>query len=112
MLHTTTIERDDEEIDIEVEADVSPARPGCYFGAPEDCYPDEPLECELVSVVRTDTGEAVELTDEELVRVKAELGGAAASSDDDYELDLADDKYEAWREQDYDDFECGERSYG
>lgn len=35
------IERDDEELELEVTADVEPFVPGKLTGPPEDCYPDE-----------------------------------------------------------------------
>ena len=38
------------EIDFDVEADIRPGRPGRYWGAPEDCYPDEPAEVEILKV--------------------------------------------------------------
>ena len=113
MLHTTTIERDGEELNIEVDAEVTPARAGCFSGPPEFCYPDEPAECEIVSVIRTDNGEAVELTDEERERVRDEIAEAAGDADEERELDLSDAKYEAWRDRECDDFECGsEDCYG
>ena len=38
------------EIDLEVEYLYSPSVPGRYSGPPEDCYPDEPSEVEVISV--------------------------------------------------------------
>ena len=38
------------EIDLEVEYLYSPRVPGRYSGPPEDCYPDEPSEVEVISV--------------------------------------------------------------
>lgn len=38
------------EIDFDVEADIRAGRPGRYWGAPEDCYPDEPAEVEILRV--------------------------------------------------------------
>lgn len=34
----------------EIEYTYIPAQPGKYLGRPEDCYPDEPAEIELISV--------------------------------------------------------------
>jgi hypothetical protein len=38
------------EYDAQIEYAYTPARRGRYSGAPEDCYPDEPEELEVISV--------------------------------------------------------------
>jgi len=38
------------EIDLQVEYNYSPMVPGRYSGPPEDCYPDEPPEVEILRV--------------------------------------------------------------
>ena len=38
------------EVDVEVDYFYDPGTPGRYSGPPENCYPDEPAELELVAV--------------------------------------------------------------
>ncbi|MFN5745588.1 MAG: hypothetical protein ACK443_05815 [Methylococcaceae bacterium] len=48
--------------DVLVQYTLSGGRPGRYFGPPEHCYPDEPLECEISAVLfetETPAGETI-----------------------------------------------------
>ncbi len=109
MAQTTTIHREIEtspesgvwvEIEIEVEYSVSPFVKGVHTlrnGDPG--YPDEGGEVEILSAVRSDTGEEVELTDSEIYAVEevaAQIDGCDCDDrDDDREYDDRDyDRYE------------------
>lgn len=102
MRNTTTIYREVEvetspdvweEVEVEVEVDyiATPRVRGARTG-----YPDEGGEVEVLSAVRTDTGEAVELTDAEVSAI--EEGVEWEDDDGDYE---EDDDYDA-DDEDYD----------
>ena len=105
---TTTLTREIEtspdvwvEVEIEVEYSVSPFVRGVHTlrnGDPG--YPDEGGEVEILSAVRSDTGEEVELTDDEFGTVEEE----AAQDDGDYDPPEPDDG-------DY-DYDPPERDYG
>jgi hypothetical protein len=108
-MSTTTLTREIEtspevwvEVEIEVEYSVSPFVRGVHTlrnGDPG--YPDEGGEVEILSAVRTDTGEEVELTDNEIYAVEE---GAERGDDDDCDGD----------DRDYDDrdYDPPERDYG
>ena len=109
MAQTTTLTREIEtspdvwgEIEIEVEYSVSPFVKGVHTlrnGDPG--YPDEGGEVEILSAVRTDTGEQIELTDDEIYAVEE-----VAAQDDggDYEPDYDDRDYD---DREYDRYEGG-----
>ena len=74
------------EVEITVEAKYIPGDPGRLSGPPEDCYPPEPPEVEIVSAVDPD-GNQVELTSAEVDKVY-EAGCDFDFNDyDDYEPD-------------------------
>ena len=109
MAQTTTLSREIEtspdvwiEIEIEVEYSVSPFVRGVHTlrnGDPG--YPDEGGEVEILSAVRKDTGEQVDLTDDEIYAVEE-----VAAQDDggDYEPDYDDRDYD---DREYDRYEGG-----
>ena len=109
MAQTTTLTREIEtspdvwgEIEIEVEYSVSPFVKGVHTlrnGDPG--YPDEGGEVEILSSVRTDTGEEVELTDAEVSTVEEE-----AERDDNVDCD--DDR----DDRDDRDYDPPDRDYG
>ena len=109
MAQTTTIHREIEtspdvwvEIAIEVEYSVSPFIKGVHTlrnGDPG--YPDEGGEVEILSAVRSDTGEEVELTDAEVSAVEDE----AAQDDGDFDPPEPDDR--DYDDREYDRYEGG-----
>ena len=38
------------EIEFDIEVDITPPTPGRFTGLPENCYPDDPGECEIVDI--------------------------------------------------------------
>jgi hypothetical protein len=79
MIYETTIERDDQEIKLEVEYS---AYKGCKgardslggkAGAGPPLEPDEPPSIEIESVINMETGEGVELTRNEENKIENEL---------------------------------------
>lgn len=97
---TTTIyvERNGEELEVEVSAHVSPIVRGRYHGPWEDCYPDEGGE--VGTVTATFEGKPFELTDAELSDAEDRLGEVAA---EDYRTGAYDDGPEP---DDYPDDVC------
>lgn len=74
---------DSESREIEVEVSFTPGTPGRLYGPPEDCYPPEGPEVEVLSARFTDTGESVELTNHEydLLAEKIEANAESAYAD-------------------------------
>ena len=66
-----TIERDDDEFDIEVEYTVSRFDPGRTYGLPEDCYPPEGGEIEDFHA--TQDGKPIELTAAEIGKIEQRI---------------------------------------
>ncbi len=110
MVNTTTITREidgeaeGDAIEIEVTFNVTPIR-GCHTlrnGDPG--YPDEGGEVEILSAVRVDTGEQVELTDAEVDEIESDVvwnyddygGDDDDGDDDDWWDDGDDDDDGAW----------------
>lgn len=108
---TVSIQRDDRWIDVETK--YFAGTPGRYYGPPEDCYPGEDCEVDIVSAKFRDTGEdAGELTDDEYDTVKEKADeqagdaySAAMEDRDDSDREASDYDYERL-ENDY------ERSFG
>ena len=64
-----TLERDEEEIDLVIDYEVSKYYPGRYSGPPEDCYPPEGGEITLLIV--NHHGELFDFTKEEIEKIEA-----------------------------------------
>ena len=62
---TLTIERDGEEIEVEVEYDFYRASRGARDSYGAQLEPDEGASVEITSTVNTETGQEIELTDSE-----------------------------------------------
>lgn len=81
-----SVERDGQEIELEIDASCSPGDPGCHTlrnGDPG--YPPEPPEAELIKVTRLDNKELFLLTDEECESaMEKALDGASEAAMDDY----------------------------
>ena len=100
------IHRNDREIDVETQYYVG--SPGRYYGPPEDCYPAEDCEVDIISATFRDTGEdAGELTDDEYDSVKEKADeqagdaySAAMEDRDDSDREASDYDYER-AENDY-----------
>lgn len=109
---THVVRRNGEEVELEIEGSVSAIILGKYHGPPEDCYPDEGGDVEILKVTRN----GIDITDEALTsaeqeEVETKLREAAESSYegdfDDYrheelqeELDRADYEYDPLKEPD------------
>lgn len=65
---TFTIERGDEQIDLEIDYDVAPYYPAQTYGPPENCYPAEGGEIEELTA--TLDGEVFALTPDEVQAVE------------------------------------------
>jgi hypothetical protein len=90
------------EIEIEVEYYVSPFVKGVHTTRDGDPgWPDEGGEVEILSAVRKDTGEQIELLDAEVSAVEME---AAQDDGGDYEPDYYDRDYD---DREYDRYEGG-----
>lgn len=76
-----TVNRDNEEIEVEVEYEVSAYDPGSTYGPPEDCYPPEGGDIEELSVTRAD-GRAIELTSDEEAALEKHIYETHDYSDD------------------------------
>jgi hypothetical protein len=50
----TTVEIGDDEVEVTVEYGYSPGTPGKTYGPPENCYPAEGPDVDVVTVYRTD----------------------------------------------------------
>jgi len=83
---TIIVERDDEEIELNLEGYYTPGTPGKLYGPPEDCYPDEPEDAELEAVLLDGEPWEGQLTDEER---KAAIE-ALVSAGQGYEPDVPD----------------------
>jgi len=59
------IERENEEIELEIEGYYTPGTPGRKTGPPEDCYPDDPGEVEIDTIFFQDKPWGGTLTDKE-----------------------------------------------
>lgn len=68
---THTIERDGQQIDIEVEYTVAPFYPAQTYGPAEDCYPSEGGEIEELTAYLD--GEAIKLTPDETRKIEAHI---------------------------------------
>lgn len=85
--------RDDGETEIEVEYTATPVIPARTYGLPEDCYPAEGGEVDIVCAwyVPDPTGAATavecELTDAEAERIATEIAEKLPEEDDDYPED-------------------------
>lgn len=76
---------DGSEVDLTVTYTITPYDPGRINGPPEDCYPPEGGEVEIVSVTDAD-GNAIESTDEEAERWQTSIyEHHDFESDDDYQ---------------------------
>jgi hypothetical protein len=72
-LHHTYTDDGETETEITVEYRVTAlGTPGQYYGPPERCYPAEPMEIEIVSVV-TKAGVPVTLSDADALRIKGRI---------------------------------------
>jgi hypothetical protein len=72
-LHHTYIDDGETETEITVEYRVTAlGTPGQYYGPPENCYPAEPMEIEIVSVV-TEAGVPVTLSDADALRIEGRI---------------------------------------
>lgn len=63
---TTTLLLNFQETDVRVEFDYTPATPGKTFGPPEDCYPPEAADVELLAVLSGATDLTRVLSQEQL----------------------------------------------
>lgn len=64
-----------ETLEVTVKANYTPGSPGKLYGPPEDCYPEEPAEVELLSI-RGDDGfvlDPSELSSEEQSRLEQDV---------------------------------------
>lgn len=102
----TTIELDENEVEVTVVYNWSPGSPGKTYGPPEDCYPPEGPEVEVEAVFRSDdkteTDISSKLSKETMQHLEdqcAEAGEEAAN--DAYEAAM-EDKAEAARKREWD----------
>ena len=98
----STITRDIDGVDVPIAVELKcyPGTPGRYSGRPEDCYPSEDGEVVVVSSVREDTGETIELTEDEIERI------VIRASDDGFDYEGLDMDYMSDR-----DIERAENAY-
>ena len=75
-----------------VEACVSPGRPGKLYGQPEDCYPADPAEIEVESIVMT-LGTRKRVVEWDSINTKAQ----------DSILEDIEEQYAEMAREDYDD---------
>lgn len=64
-----TLERDEEEIDLVIDYEVSKYYPGRYSGPPEDCYPPEGGE--ITSFIVTHNDDLFDVSQEEIEKIEA-----------------------------------------
>lgn len=80
---TTEIEVNDEPIEVTVEAEFIPGRPGRKYMANGDPgYPDEPDEINILSILDSN-GKAYEPTRQELIRIEDLISSEACSFEPD-----------------------------
>lgn len=78
----TTIERDGEELEINVEFDATPFDPGNTYGLPENCYPAEGGEIEITAVFLNGVAIDPPLTDKEADKIADWLSENLDDDDD------------------------------
>jgi len=90
---STTLQRDDQEISIEVEYSYSKAYPGSRdrYGCPEE--PDEPADVEIIRAI-DDDGKEIELSDSEISTLSEEAMEDANQQIESAEEDAAEARYE------------------
>jgi hypothetical protein len=102
----TTVELEGNEVEVTVEYSYSPGTPGKFYGPPENCYPDEPAECEVEVIYLTadkaKTDIMPKLSTETIEQVFEQACGTGEESmNDDYERAM-EDKADAAREREWD----------
>jgi len=97
--HTTIVREAEETTEIEVDYAFSPGTPGRLYGRPEDCYPPEAADIDVVRawIVQEDGTEVEEeLADDEIDQLREE--GEVAMADARAEAEI--DRYESSRDDD------------
>lgn len=79
--------RDDAEVELTIQANVSPLVPGKLFGPPEKCYPDEGGEVEIESIMHQGKPWTGELTDKERAAIDDLFFDELEGDEPDYEPD-------------------------
>lgn len=77
-----TVERGDDEFDVEIQGSVSTYVPARRYGPPEACYDAEGGEAEILSITRHGAPWTGELTADEEERALDKLGEEYAEQDD------------------------------
>lgn len=98
----------EEEIEFEVEVEYKPGwfQPGRYSGPPEDCYPDEGEDPEIIRVTVIGEEDTVDIVDslswEEWRDLVAEADSDQSQREADAKAEEADYRYEMAREREWD----------
>lgn len=102
----TTVELEGNEVEVTVEYSYSPGTPGKTYGPPENCYPPEGPEVEILAVYLTDDKTETDLSSKLSKETNAQLEEQACVAGDegmadDYEAAM-EDKADAAREREWD----------
>lgn len=102
----TAIEFEGKEVEVEVEYRYNPGMPGKTYGPPEDCYPDEPAECEVEQIFlkgdATKTDIMPKMTTEQIESVFEQACSVGEEHYNDAYEAAMEDKADAMRNGDYD----------
>jgi len=102
---TFCVERGEDELELDIDGNVTSYDPGRLSGPPEDCYPPEGGEAEIESVTLDGKRWDGTLTKEELDAVEEQLREAAQDAYDAAMEDAAEAAAEARAEARYDDYD-------
>lgn len=102
----TEVELEGNPVEVTVEYSYSPGTPGKFYGPPENCYPDEPGDCEVEVIYLTSdkakTDIMPKLSTEQIENVFEQACNEGEESvNDDYEAAM-EAKADADRERDWD----------